>query len=125
MLAAVAGVVLLVVVVGLYFLLRSDSDSPSATKPSQQSSVQPAAAQKQAGPQTLETYTIDCAEGRADVYSNGVRVGDTGDKGYHFQAKSGEQFDFVLKREGYLDKSVRLTTTENKKTYTFMMDKKY
>lgn len=125
MLAAIAGVVLLVVVVGLYFLLRGDSDSTSATKPSQQSIVQPAAAQKQAAPQTLETYTIDCAEGRADVYSNGVRVGDTGDKGYHFQAKSGEQFEFVLKREGYVDKSVRLTTTENKKTYTFMMDKKY
>jgi len=124
-LAAIAGVVLLVVVVGLYFLLRGDSDSTSPNKPSQQSSAQPAAAQKQAAPQSLETYTIDCAEGRADVYSNGVRVGDTGDKGYHFQAKSGEQFEFVLKRDGYQDKSVRLTTSENKKTYTFMMDKKY
>jgi serine/threonine protein kinase len=122
MLAAIAGVVLLVVVVGLYFLLRGDSDSTSATKPSQQSAVQPVAAQKQAAPQTLETYTVDCAEGRAEVYSNGDRVGFTP---HRFPAKSGEQFDFVLKLEGYVDKSVRLTTTENKKTYTFMMEKKY
>jgi len=29
----------------------------------------------------------------------------------------------VLKLDGYQDKSVRLTTTENKKTYTFMLEK--
>jgi hypothetical protein len=43
---------------------------------------------------------------------------------YQFQAKSGEELELVLKREGYLDKPVRLTTSENKKLYTFMLEKK-
>ena len=123
MLAAIAGVVLLVVVVGLYFLLWGDSDSTSATKPSQQSVVPPSSAQKPAtAPVHEETFTVDVAEGKADVYKNGDRVGTTP---YQFQAKSGEQLELVLKREGYLDKSVRLSTSENKKTYTFMLEKKY
>ena len=122
MIAAVAGVVLLVVVVALYFLLRDNSDSTSGAKPAQQSSAQPVPAQKQASPPAQQTYTVDVAEGRADVYRNGDRVGTTP---YQFQAKSGEQLELVLKREGYLDKSVRLSTSENKKTYTFMMERKY
>jgi len=123
MLAAIAGVVLLVVVVGLYFLLKGDSDSASATKPSQQSVVPPSPVQKPVtAPVHEETFTVDVAEGKADVYKNGDRVGTTP---YQFQAKSGEQLELVLKREGYLDKSVRLSTSENKKTYTFMLEKKY
>jgi len=124
LLAAIAGVVLLVVVVGLYFLLRGDSDSTSAARPSQQSGVQPSPAQKPAAaPSQQETFTVDAAEGRADVYRNGNLVGTTP---YQFQAKAGEQqVELVLKREGYLDKSVRLSTTETKKTYTYMLEKKY
>lgn len=122
MIFAIAGVVLLMVVVGLYFLLGgSDSDSTSAAKPPQQSSAQPAPPQKPAESQTPGTYTVDVAEGRADVFRNGDRVGITP---YQFQAKSGEQLELVLKRDGYVDKPVRLSTTENKKTYTFMMEKK-
>jgi serine/threonine protein kinase len=118
--AAIAGVVLLVVVVSLYFLLKGDSNVTSA-KPSQQSGVQPVPPQKQAAAQPVEWYTVDCAEGRAAVYSNGDRVGFTP---HRFPAKSGEQFEFVLKLDGYQDRSVRVTTTENKKTYTFMMDRR-
>jgi hypothetical protein len=66
-------------------------------------------------------FTVDVAEGRADVYRNGERVGTTP---YQFQAKSGEQLDLLLKRDGYQDKPVRLSTSENKRTYTFMLEKK-
>jgi serine/threonine protein kinase len=99
MLAAVAAVILLVVFGGLYFLFSSNSDST----------------------QGQQSFTVDAVEGRADVYRNGQRVGVTP---YRFQAKSGEELELVLKREGYLDKPVRLTTSENKKLYTFMLEKK-
>ncbi len=120
MLVAIAGVVLIIVVVGLYILLRGDSDSASVVKPSQQSGVHLPPVQKPATAQQ-QTFTVDVAEGKADVYRNGDRVGTTP---YPFQANTGEQVDLVLKREGYLDKSIRLSTSENKKTYTFMMEKK-
>jgi serine/threonine protein kinase len=99
MLAAIAAVVLLVVFGGLYFLLSGNSNST----PGQQS------------------FTLDTLEGRADVYKNRQRVGTTP---YQFQAKSGEELELVLKREGYEDKTVRFTTSENKKMYTFMLEKK-
>ena len=124
LLAAIGGVLLLVVVVGLYFLLSGDSDSASAAKPPQQSGVQPSSALKApAAPARQETFTVDVAEGRAEVYRNGSLVGTTP---YQFQAQAGDpQVELVLKREGYVDKSVRLSTTETKKTYTFMLEKKY
>jgi hypothetical protein len=101
MLVAIVAVILLVVFGGLYFLAGINSDSKST--------------------QGQQSFTVDAVEGRADVYRNGQRVGTTP---YQFQARSGEELEFVLKREGYLDKPVRLTTSENKKMYTFMLEKK-
>ena len=123
-LVAIGGVLLLVVAVGLYFLLGGDSDSASAAKPAQQSGVQAPPTQKPvAAPAKMETFTVDVAEGRAEVYRNGELVGTTP---YQFQTKAGEpQVELVLKRDGYLDKSVRLHTNETKKTYTYMLEKKY
>ncbi|HSE37282.1 MAG TPA: serine/threonine-protein kinase [Blastocatellia bacterium] len=122
--AAIAGVALLVVLVGLYFLWSGDPDSAAASKPPQQSGVQPPPAQKSsAAPPRQEIFTVDVAEGRAEVYRDGQLVGTTP---YQFQSKSGEQqVELVLKREGYVDKPVRLSTTETKKTYTYMLEKKY
>jgi serine/threonine protein kinase len=120
MIAVLAGVALLVVLAGIYFLLKSGPDSSSASKSPQQTNAA-ALPTRQVSPQTHQTYTVDVAEGRADVYRNGDLVGTTP---YQFQAKSGEQLELVLKREGYLDKPVRLSTSDNKKTYTFMMERK-
>jgi len=114
-----AGAVLLVVVISLYFLLRSDS--PSANP--QQSGIQAPAQKAVAAPPRQETFTVDVADGRAEVYRDGNLVGMTP---YQFQTRVGEQqVDLVLKREGYLDKPVRLSTNETKKTYTYMLEKKY
>lgn len=119
-LIAVAGIVLLVIVGGLYFLLTGDSDPASAAKPAQLTGGQTSSSQKQAAP---VTFTVDAAEGRAEVYRNGELVGTTP---YQFQTKAGEQqVELVLKREGYVDKPVRLSTTETKKTYTYMLERKY
>src|SRR5262249_25772165 len=82
--ATIVGILILVVVGGgLYFFLRDDP-----TTPSRQSTIQPVASPSATGSQNVETYTLDVAEGRAEVYRNGVRVGDTSGKGYRFQAKS-------------------------------------
>lgn len=119
MLVAIAGVVLLVVVGGLYFLLSGNSD-PGAKPPQ---SGAPPVVQKQSLPARQETFTVDVAEGRAEVYRDGQLVGTTP---YQFQTKAGEQqVELLLKREGYVDKPVRLSTTETKKTYTYMLEKKY
>jgi len=120
LIGAVVGVVLLVVAVAAYFIISGNRASTSASNPPQQPGIQ-APTQKQAASQGVEIYTVDCAEGRAEVYRNSDRVGYTP---HRFPARSGEQFEFVLKLEGYQDKAVRLTTSENKKTYTFMMEKK-
>jgi serine/threonine-protein kinase len=99
-LAAIAAVIVLVVVGGLYFLLSSNPAIPGGSG---------------------QSFTVDAVDGRAEVYRNGQRVGTTP---YQFQAKSGEELELVLKREGYVDKRVRFTTSENKKMYTFMLEKK-
>jgi hypothetical protein len=96
--------------------------TPSSNKPSQQSNSQQSAGTRQAtAAAPEETFTVDAMEGRAEVFRNGERVGTTP---YRFQAKAGEHVDLVLKREGYQDKTVRLSTSD-KKTYTFMLEKKY
>lgn len=116
--AGAACVGLLVLIGGIYFMTSGDSGIGSANRP-QQTNGQVAPPIKQ-GQQF--TFTVDVLEGRADVYKNGEKAGATP---YQFQAKSGEQLDLVLKREGYMDKPVHLSTSENKRTYTFMLDKKY
>ena len=65
---------------------------------------------------------MDVAEGRAEVYRDGQLVGTTP---YQFESTPGEsQVQLVLKREGYVDKPVRLSTNETKRTYTYMLEKK-
>ena len=117
---AIAAVLALLVIGGLYFMLGGDSDS-NANKPAQQSNAQAPSGSGQPASSSSQTFTVDVAEGHADVYRNGERIGTTP---YQFQAKSGEQLDLMLKRDGYQDKPVRLSASENKRTYTFMLDKK-
>ena len=104
MLAAIAVVVLLGVVGGVYFMFSGGAQT-ATDKPAQ----------------GQETFQIDMFDGPADVYRNGQRVGKTP---YPFQAKAGEELEFLLKREGYIDKTVRLTTSANQRTRTFMLEKK-
>jgi serine/threonine protein kinase len=121
MMVAITVVAVLVVAGGLYFSLSGGPVTPPSNNPSQQSNSQPSARTRQATTVIPEeTFTVDAMEGRAEVFRNGERVGTTP---YKFQAKAGEHVDLVLKREGYQDKPVRLSTSD-KKTYTFMLEKK-
>ncbi len=117
--AVLAGVVLLAIIAGIYLLLGPSSDSTRRERGQQTDQLSPGARRGAGGRE--ETYTIDATEGRAEVYRNGERVGITP---YQFQSKAGEQLHLVLKREGYKDKEVDVSTSENKKMYTFMLERK-
>jgi len=122
MFVAISTLVLLIAGGGLYFLLSGDSNSGTPAKPPQQSGVQAPAAQKQPVAVRQGMFTVDVAEGRAEVYRGGELVGTTP---YQFESKDGEpQVELVLKRAGYVDKPVRLSTSETKRTYTYMLEKK-
>ena len=124
MFVAIGALVLLIAGGSLYFLLSGDSNPATPAKPPQQSGVQAPATQRQAATPTRQgMFTVDVAEGRAEVYRDGELVGTTP---YQFESKAGEsQVELVLKREGYMDKPVRLSTTETKRTYTYMLEKKH
>jgi eukaryotic-like serine/threonine-protein kinase len=123
--ASSAAAILLAVVAGGYFLLGGSTDTSPArgnNNSSRQPGAQPAAQTRaETGRMQPGKFIVDVSEGRADVYKGGERVGTTP---YPVEAKAGEQLDFTLKREGYLDKPVQMSVTENKKTYTFTMQRK-
>jgi serine/threonine-protein kinase len=123
-LAAVVVIVLVGLAGGGYFLMSGGPDNVPANNNSHQSNNASRQSNNTVAPRPnpiqAETFTVDAAEGRADVFRNGERVGTTP---YQFQAKPGEQIELVLKRDGYQDKAVRLSTSD-KKMYTFMMEKK-
>ena len=121
MIAAISVVAALVVVSGLYFLFSGGTATPPSNKPAQSNTQSSAGSRASTASAQEETFTVDATEGRAEVFRNGELVGTTP---YKFQAKAGEHVDLVLKRQGYQDKAVRLSTSD-KKTYTFMLEKKY
>lgn len=123
--ASSAVIVLLAAIAGSYFLFSGDTDVPPArsnSNSSRQPGAQPVASAK-AETSRMQTgkFIVDVSEGRAEVYKAGQRVGTTP---YQVEARAGEQLDLILKREGYLDKPVQMSVTENKKTYTFTMQRK-
>jgi serine/threonine-protein kinase len=117
--AAAAVVVLAVIGLGVYALLSGSimsSADPSRTPTPQASPSRPGGNTAQ-----VKTVTIEVAEGQAEVYKDGQKVGSTP---YKFDAAVGERAKFVLRRDGYTDKPVDLSVTDNKWVYTYMMQRK-
>lgn len=115
LMAGGAAALILAVAGGLYFITDAGGDGEPAAQqiaPQGRSSNQPGAQTK--------SLTIDVAEGRAEVYRNGQKVGSTP---YRFEATQGEQINFTLKSEGFVDKHVDFSVTDNRKVYTFNLDK--
>ncbi|HEU4390213.1 MAG TPA: serine/threonine-protein kinase [Blastocatellia bacterium] len=71
-------------------------------------------------PAELKEVRIDASEGPAKVYLNGAEVGSTP---YTLNAKAGDRVNLTLKRDGFVDKEVDLTVTENPRPYTFTLSK--
>lgn len=121
---AVAAILLVVVVGGLFVMMSGPQSepSPSANAAPQRPGLQTQPANRASPPiAQTQTFTLEVAEGQAEVFKNGERIGTTP---YQFQAKPGEQVDVVLKRDGFHDKTVQMSLSENKRVYTFAMEKK-
>jgi eukaryotic-like serine/threonine-protein kinase len=125
-LIASAAVALLMMLVGGFYLigriLDSGADSPATTPSTQQSVKQPTATTR-SDPDGSQSrlFTLEVSEGQADVYKDGAKIGVTP---YKFPANPGEDVSVVLKREGFSDKPVKLSVSENKRIYTFSMSRK-
>lgn len=123
--ASSVALVLLAALTGGYFLFGGGTVTPPAPGNSNASRLQgvqpPAPPKPDANRMQAGKFIVDVSEGRAEVYKGGERVGTTP---YQVEAKAGEQLDLTLKREGYLDKPVQMSLTENKRTYTFTMQRR-
>jgi len=65
--------------------------------------------------------TIEVAEGHASVYMRGQKLGTTP---FRLEGKPGEELQLVLKADGFVDKSVKLSVGQQDKPYTFTLDRK-
>ena len=67
----------------------------------------------------MQTVTIEAADGAADVYANGERVGRTP---YRMNARLGDSVQLELRRPGYLDQPVQFDVTE-RKVYSYTLQR--
>jgi serine/threonine protein kinase len=114
------GAVMLLAIIGIggYALLGGSGASVDPVRPP---GPQPSPSRLAGNTPQVRTVTIEVTEGRADVYKDGQKVGSTP---YKFDAPIGERANFVLKREGYVDRSVELSVTDSNRPYTYTMHKK-
>jgi serine/threonine protein kinase len=120
------------IVIGLAWILSGLKPDPVPVKPTPQpltqtnqnmriiqssnTSIQPATGHS--GKSRM--LTINSTEGKADVYRGGVLVGSTP---YLLEAQVGERIDLVIKKPGYVDKPVFFEVSENRKEFTFSLQK--
>ncbi len=67
------------------------------------------------------TVKIDAVGGMAEVYINNEKVGNTP---YQFQAKVRDQFEVILKREGFTDKQFKISVNDTGNEYMYMLEKR-
>jgi len=70
---------------------------------------------------STRAVTIEVVEGHADVYRSGEKLGITP---FRIEGKPGEELQLVLKAEGYVDKTVKLSVGQQDKPYTFTLERK-
>lgn len=121
--AAVA-MIMIVSILSIYWAASS-----GATEVSKQGSTQspdsPSSPSLQSGSAAAQVRNIEIAvsEGEAEVYDlAGQLLGKTSSKDpFIYQAKSGDNINLILKREGYSEESVNITVTPNRDRYTYTM----
>ncbi len=70
-------------------------------------------------PANMQTVTVDTFEGSAQVWENGVKIGDTP---YEFHVPFGASVSAVLKRRGYVDLPIDFDVGE-RSNYVFTLDR--
>ena len=71
------------------------------------------------GPATMQTVTVDTFDGPAQVWKNGVKIGDTP---YEFHQPFGTSVSAVLKRPGFADLPIDFDVDE-RSSYVFTLDR--
>ena len=112
------GAVLLALIPIIYFVTR-DSSTPPAPPPAnsvqQVSGVQEQPARQK---ENLRSVSIQVMDGEAEVYRGGQKVGVTP---YDLEAPLGQQVQLVLKRNGFAEKRVEFSISDNTKEYSFSL----
>ena len=70
-------------------------------------------------PANIQTVTVDTFDGPAQVWVNGVKIGDTP---YEFHQLFGTSVSAVLKRRGYVDLPINFDVGE-RSNYVFTLDR--
>lgn len=127
-LSALAGAAL-VIIIGIYFLMPSSDNPPVVSVDQSSAKTQTKAPDKQPpklsnSPAAVEHYRIDTVDGTAAVELTGRNGKQTGKTPFEFEAPIGEQFDVVLKREGFKEFRDQFTVTVNKREFSYTMTKK-
>lgn len=127
-LTALAAAVL-VMIIGIYFVMPS-SDNPSGRSADQGNvKTQTKAQEKQAAnqisksPAAMEHYRIATVDGTAAIELTGRNGKQVGKTPFEFDAPIGEQFNVVLKREGFKELRDQFTLTVNKREFSYAMTK--
>ena len=115
-----AAVIALAGAISLSVVMMSDWDGgPPAPAGANQAAANQSASNTRSG--ELRTITLEVSEGRAEVYRDGQLLGTTP---FEMKARPGEPIKLVLRREGYYDKAVDISMTDNRKVYTYSLVKK-
>jgi serine/threonine-protein kinase len=114
LISAAAVILLVAVVVGLFALLGEGGDDISRA-----ANRNVGAPGKDNSP--TRAVTIEVAEGHADVYKGGEKLGITP---FRIEGKPGEELQLVLKANGFVDRTVKLSVGQQDKPYTFTLERK-
>jgi len=117
-----------VTIIGIYFVMPS-SDNPSVVTDQRSVQTQTKPPEKQAAnpisksPASLEHYRIATLDGTAAIELTGRNGKQTGKTPFEFDAPIGEQFDVVLKRDGFRELRDNFTVTVNKREFSYTLAK--
>jgi serine/threonine protein kinase len=106
--------ILIIMLIVVIFSLIGGADDPSPAANRNSIAMMSDSDQKRA-------VTIEVAEGHADVYRGGEKLGMTP---FRLEGKPGEELQLVLKAEGYADKTVKLSVGQQDRPYTFTLERK-
>ena len=120
--AAAGGLALLLVLAGGAYLVAGGIGASAPGEPDAGLSTQaaPGGAGRPEGAQQ-KTVTIDAVGGKADVYREGRKLGETP---FPLDVQVGSTVSLILKRDGYEDYSDKFTVTAQTRTKTYSMRRK-
>lgn len=111
------GIVLLAMIPLVYFVTRDNSNVPA--KPANTVQQVSGVRNQPAGDsENLRSVRIQVMDGEAEVYRGNQKVGVTP---YDLEAPLGQQIQIVLKRNGFAEKRVEFSVSENKNEYSFSL----